>query len=140
MDRASAGVHERARPRTDRKDGYLNIICDNKTVHRMQLGDGYHGQERHGGPDLVPRMKDMADDGIDAEVIYPTQGGVPYLIDDPELKIACAKIYNDWCMETFAPYPHKFVPTAVLPLHPGRIQDAVVELERVAGITRGEPW
>jgi hypothetical protein len=43
-------------------------------------------------------------------------------------------------METFAPYPHKFVPTAVLPLHPGRIQDAVVELERVAGITRGESW
>ena len=31
-------------------------------------------------------------------------------------------------------------PTAVLPLHPGRIQDAVVEIERVAGITRGEPW
>jgi hypothetical protein len=51
MDRASAGVHE--------------------------LGDGYHGQERHRGPDLVPRMKDMADDGIDVEVIYPTQGGYP---------------------------------------------------------------
>ena len=41
-------------------------------------------------------------------------------------------------METLRALPHKFVPTAVLPLHPGRIQVAVVELERVAGITLQE--
>jgi predicted TIM-barrel fold metal-dependent hydrolase len=132
-ERLPAAMKERG-PRAERKDGFLNIMCDNKTVHRMQLGDGYHGQERHGGPDLVPRMKDMANDGIDAEVIYPTQGTVPLLIDDPELKIACSKIYNDWCMETFASHPGKFIPTAVLPLHAGRIDDAVAELERVAAM------
>lgn len=119
-------------PRAEKKDGYLNIICDNKTVHRMNMGDGYHGQERHGGviPDLDPRLRDMAQDGIDAEVIFPTSGGVPYLIDDAQLKIECTKVYNDWCIETFKPHPNRFVPTAVLPLAPGHVADAVKELER----------
>jgi predicted TIM-barrel fold metal-dependent hydrolase len=102
----------------------------------MQLGDGYHGQERHGGvfPDLTPRLKDMVNDGIDCEVIYPTSGGVPYLIEDPALKLECAKVYNDWCLATFKPYPNRFVPTAVLPLAPGHVQQAVDELTRCAGI------
>lgn len=119
-------------PRGEKKDGYLNIICDNKIVHRMNMGDGYHGQERHGGviPDLTPRLKDMVQDGIDAEVIYPTSGGVPLLIEDQKLKEACTKIYNDWCIDTFKDHPHRFVPTAVLPLAPGAVAETVAELER----------
>lgn len=130
-ERLPAAMRDRG-PRAEKKDGYLYIICDNKVVHRMNMGDGYHGQERHGGviPDLEPRLKDMAQDGIDAEVIFPTSGGVPYLIDDAELKIECTKVYNDWCIETFKPYPNRFVPTAVLPLAPGYVDAAVKELER----------
>ena len=132
-ERLPESMRERG-PRAEKKDGYLNIICDNKTVHRMNMGDGYHGQERHGGvfPDLEPRLKDMAQDGIDAEVIYPTSGGVPYLIEDSQLKIACSKVYNDWCMETFSQYASRFVPTAVLPLAPGHVDDAVAERARCA--------
>jgi len=130
-ERLPAAMKERG-PRGEKKDGYLNIICDNKIVHRMNMGDGYHGQERHGGvfPDLNPRLKDMADDGIDTEVIYPTSGGVPFLIEDPQLKIECSKIYNDWCLDTLKPYPNRFVPTALMPLAPGHVADAVAELER----------
>jgi predicted TIM-barrel fold metal-dependent hydrolase len=130
-ERLPAAMKDRG-PKAERKDGYLNIICDNKIVHRMNMGDGYHGQERHGGvlPNLDPRLKDMAQDGIHAEVIYPTSGGVPYLVEDPELKLECSRIYNDWCMETFKPHPHRFVPTAVLPVAPGYIAQATAELER----------
>ena len=121
-------------PRGERKDGYLNIIVDNQVVHRMQLGDGYHGQERHGGPDLEPRMKDMDADGIDAEVIYPTHGTTIYFTKDADLQLALAQVYNDWCIEAFKARPDRFVATAVLPLAAGRIDMTVAELERVADL------
>jgi predicted TIM-barrel fold metal-dependent hydrolase len=121
-------------PRGERKEGYLNIVVDNQIVHRMQLGDGYHGQERHGGPDLGPRMQDMDADGIDAEVIYPTHGGTLYFSKDAELQLALAQVYNDWCIEAFRPRPDRFVATAVLPLLPGHIDMMVAEFRRVADL------
>ena len=66
---------------------------------RIRLGEGNHS--RPGGWDPVERLKDMAADGISAEVLFPTlakhtfdHGG-----DDLELAAACDRVYNDWMIE-----------------------------------------
>ena len=48
-----------------------------------------------GGADTDQRLRDMASDGVIAEVIYPTFGLFIDLIPDAELQMACAAIYND---------------------------------------------
>ena len=55
---------------------------------------------RVGGRDPIERLKDMAIDGMSAEVLYPTLG-VTTLYTDPRARSeeACASVYNDWMAE-----------------------------------------
>jgi predicted TIM-barrel fold metal-dependent hydrolase len=85
-----------------------------------------------GGADPDARLADMARDGVIAEVIYPTFGLFIDMIADPALQMACARVYNDWCAETFLHRPDVFVPAAVVPVRD--VASAVAELERAAGL------
>src|SRR3954467_6382335 len=62
-----------------------------------------------GGLDLAERLRDMALDGVVAEVIYPTFGLFIDMVPAPDLQMACAQVYNDW------------LPAAVLAPPPGVI-------------------
>jgi predicted TIM-barrel fold metal-dependent hydrolase len=111
-----ARFKDRALRSERQEDRYIAMVADGKTLHRMQVGDGVSDNPRIGGtsPDL--RFKDMAKDGIDAELIFPNLGMMTYAIDDAELSFACMQVYNDWLIRTFGAYPDTFVPTAVLPM------------------------
>jgi predicted TIM-barrel fold metal-dependent hydrolase len=76
------------------------------------------------------RQCDMEADGIAAEVIYATNGLFILALPDPELQLACARIYNDWAHEVFGAHFDIFMPAAVVPLV--NVADGVKELERVA--------
>lgn len=83
-----------------------------------------------GSADAEARLADMALDGVIAEVIYPTFGLFIDMVPAPDLQMACARVYNDWCAEMFLHRPDVFVPAAVVPVRD--VPSACAELERVA--------
>ena len=56
----------------------------------------------------------MAQDGVVAEVIYPTFGLFIDMVPAADLQMACAQVYNDWLAESFLHRPDVFIPSAVV--------------------------
>jgi predicted TIM-barrel fold metal-dependent hydrolase len=78
-------------------------------------------------PDL--RAKDMALDGVEAEVLYGmTSAGIR--IKDPEIVAATFGIYNDWAADFCQTRPGRWYALACVPVHDPTI--AAEELRRVA--------
>jgi len=61
----------------------------------------YDRDVRKGGYDPKARLADMAMDGIDAEVLYPTLGLRMYEIQDLGYRKACFEAYNRWLAEEY---------------------------------------
>lgn len=135
--RLPAAMHERA-PRVVEADGVARWVIDgtvagvsglptsgaNSALGRAGLAhDGFRPS------DPVKRLADMDRDGLFASVIYgPAVLGLP--INDPELKAACWRAWNDFATEFNAHAPERL---AVLPVLPTHSPDAAAaELERVA--------
>jgi len=64
------------------------------------------------------RIWDMDEQGVDVQIIYPTQGGqiLGKPFKDPELLTACCRAYNDWSREFCAHEPERLRWAAMLPL------------------------
>jgi len=86
-----------------------------------------------GSRDLQARLADLDEEGIWAEVVYPSLGLWNPLIKDPDLvKVAC-QAENEWvASEVQGVAPDRLVPTAQLPLL--TMEHALAELEHVANI------
>ena len=84
-----------------------------------------------GNYDGAAHIKDMADDGVDAAVIYPMAAINAYTQDDPAYRIALIRAYNDWLLDEFcAADPARLIGLPLMPVD----DDMVVllgELERV---------
>lgn len=86
---------------------------------------------RPGSFDPVPRLADMDADGIDAEVLYPGTARLLAKLPTREIRIFCARAYNDWMIEFCRKSPERLIGLAILP----PIDDegaAAEELKRVA--------
>jgi predicted TIM-barrel fold metal-dependent hydrolase len=70
-----------------------------------------------GGYDLAARIVDMAVDGIDAEVIYPTFAMRLYAYDNSAYRAACFRAYNRWIADFVAPEPDRFKGVGMVSLH-----------------------
>ncbi|MET0908427.1 MAG: amidohydrolase family protein [Ilumatobacteraceae bacterium] len=88
------------------------------------------GRTPEGDPDCI--LEDMAEDGVDVQVMHPNLSLFGLYSDDHELSIAHARVYNDYIVERFAPYFDRLVFTAPIPLTD--VDDAVAEIERVAAM------
>jgi predicted TIM-barrel fold metal-dependent hydrolase len=95
---------------------------------RIQNRDTSSGRERAGGWDPYERLKDLAYDGISAEVLYPSRGYAAYTVGDTELEEACCRAYNDWMIEFCSVAPQRLWGLALISLWD--IEHAVKELER----------
>ncbi len=84
-----------------------------------------------GANDPHLRMKDLDDEGVWAELMYPSLGIWSSSIRDPKLLAAGARAINDWAIEYQKVSP-RYVCTATVPLL--RVEDAVAEIERAAAI------
>src|SRR5947199_9492735 len=62
-----------------------------------------------GGWDPTARLTEMAQDGVSAEVLYPTLGLRLFGLDDAELQEACFRVYNDWIIEYCSVAPERLV-------------------------------
>ncbi|MFN0070354.1 MAG: amidohydrolase family protein [Chloroflexota bacterium] len=99
-----------------------------------------HQHLRAGGWDPQERLKDMAFDGISAEVLYPTLGYYSWLAGDEELEEACIRVYNDWMIDFCSVAPERFWGLAIMPLR--NIEHSIAELERckLAGLRGAAIW
>lgn len=69
-----------------------------------------------GARDLSRRLRDMAREGVDAQVVFPETGlGLGGGGGSREYHVAIARAYNDWVLEAFAPEPQRFRPAAMIP-------------------------
>ncbi len=83
-----------------------------------------------GGHDPNERLKEMGEDGVSAEVLYPTLGLRLFGMQDAALQEACFTVYNDWAMEYCKVAPERLVGVSMISTYD--IDHAVKELERCA--------
>jgi predicted TIM-barrel fold metal-dependent hydrolase len=141
--RLPAAMRERARQADTRhRNRYLHELltliaegpdpaAEAAAAARRRLSEDQEEATAPGGAaDPVLRRQDMQRDGIAAEVIYPTLGLFIHSIPDPDLQLACARVYNDWAYETFGSYFDIFMPAAIVPVL--NVEAGIQELERAA--------
>src|SRR6202162_880989 len=103
-----------------------NVRVDIMAAHGL-YSDAKIGKFRCRDPHL--RLKDMEEDGVDAEVIFGVLGTAAKL-NDMEASNEMLRIYNDWLKEFCSHYPEREIGLACLPY--GDIDEAVKEIHRVA--------
>jgi predicted TIM-barrel fold metal-dependent hydrolase len=81
--------------------------------------------------DPVRRLLDLDEEGIWAELVFPSIGIWTASINDPVLLRAGSEAINDWAIE-FQRASSRYVATATIPLL--EPSDAVAEIERTAGL------
>jgi predicted TIM-barrel fold metal-dependent hydrolase len=81
-----------------------------------------------GGWDPIERVKEMEQDGVSAEVLFPGAGASIFTIEDASLQAACVKIYNDWLAEFCSAAPGRLLGVPMVPTYDP--QAAIRELER----------
>ena len=69
------------------------------------------------GAEPEQRLRDLAADGVDAEVIFPNKGLSMWATSDPVFANAMCKVYNQWAWETFARYNDRLSPVACTQAH-----------------------
>lgn len=85
-----------------------------------------------GGADASARLRDLWDDGVVADVLYPTCGLALMQMDDAPLQEACFSVYNDWLAAFCATDPTRLIGLALIACwDTGR---AAAELERARGL------
>jgi uncharacterized protein len=144
LTRLPPELRDRA-PRVEERDGQAVWICDGKvwgtwggkkpaTGNERPVKPLYNSFDRAGIYDQSERrpavaelrLADMDLDGVDAQIIF----GPIFQIstDDPVLRIACYRVYNDWLMEFCQAAPDRLLGVPMLPESP---KEAAEELQRL---------
>jgi predicted TIM-barrel fold metal-dependent hydrolase len=92
-------------------------------------------QVRAGGYDPTARVSEQDEDGVDAEILYPTPRVSNQLFwnaEDVDFHLTCIRTYNDWLSEFSAHAPERLWGVAMLP-NVG-VDAAVAELERAMAL------
>ena len=85
-------------------------------------------ETRPGGWEPRERLKDLAIDDVDAEVLY---GGGPLSTSDPEMHLASYRAYNTWLSDFCSQAPDQLLGMAYIPI--GNVEKAIDELRFAAG-------
>jgi predicted TIM-barrel fold metal-dependent hydrolase len=142
--RLPASLLDRA-PRVEERDGQAMWVCDGKVWGRWDgrppatgparpIKGLYNAFDRAGMHDPSARrpavaelrLADMDRDGVATQVIF----GPIFQIstDDPVLRVACYRVYNDWLLDFCKAAPDRLIGLPMLPETP---EGALAELERV---------
>lgn len=102
------------------------------------VGEGF--QAHPGGWDPAERVKEMATDGVSAEVLYPTLGLSLFGLDDARLQEACFRVYNDWLIDYCRVAPDRLIGVACIPVYDIEVGVAEMERCRKAGMRGAIIW
>ena len=95
---------------------------------QIPLEGTFEDRTRRGGWDPHARLDDMRIDGVDAEVLYPTQAARLFALKDHALQLACIQAYNDWVTEFCSAYPDRHKAIGIIPL--ADVETGISELTR----------
>lgn len=128
---------------TEMRDGFMFVMAGQKVMSKMALnrpppkpvgedGETFGRGNRLGVREIPGRLIDMEAEGIDAEIVFPSQGLFLFLIENPEAELASAQVYNDWNNGFFSGHLDTFIRCGILPVRD--LKNTVVEIERLAGM------
>ncbi|TCM20469.1 amidohydrolase family protein [Novosphingobium sp. PhB165] len=95
-------------------------------------GEPFGRPDRRGNREIEYRLKDMALDGVDAEIVFPSLGLTAYMIENAEAELATAQVYNDWLHGLLKDHTRHFVRCGILPVRD--FAQTVAEMERLAAL------
>lgn len=124
---------DRAPVRGDLGNGEQGMLCEGEPLAKQDGSYPMHSEEflaasrkamerfartRAEGFSATSRLADMDEQGVDAQVIYPTVGGqlLGKPFHDPELLAACCRAFNDWSLEYCATDASRLRMAAMLPI------------------------
>jgi predicted TIM-barrel fold metal-dependent hydrolase len=76
------------------------------------------------------RLRDLTEDGVDCEILFPNKGLTIWATPDAEFSQAMCRVFNDWAWEVFGPYNDRLSPMACVA--PGDLDGAIAEIRRCA--------
>lgn len=130
LDALPADLRKKWGPGASREGDMLYLKVGERVVHRTMTGKGSIARVTKGQTDLDARREDMATDGVDAELIFPTAGLLTFFIEDPEAEMLAMRAWNDWIVQHIGTRRDTFVPVALLPFRD--LKNTCAEMERIA--------
>jgi predicted TIM-barrel fold metal-dependent hydrolase len=128
--------------RAEVRDGMRYMLAGDKVTSKAPINRpppimGKDGQEfgrssRKGSREIPGRLEDMAMEGIDAEIVFPSLALTSFHIRDEDAELATAQVYNDWHDAMFRDHPREFVRCGVLPVR--NFANTVAEMKRLAAM------
>ena len=148
--RLPAALRDRA-PHIEERDGQAIWVCDGKPwgswvgkapatgnqravkpIYTAFYRAGIHDQSARRPAIAELRLADMDRDGVQTQVIF----GPIFQIstDDPVLRQACYRVYNDWLMEFCAAAPDRLIGAPMLPESPDAATEELLRLAKKGGV------
>lgn len=140
-NRVSAKYRDRA-PHLLREETTDRLVCEDINLPAVGLLAGYKrgsGEQRfegrweecvpRGGYDSDARLEEIAVDGVDAEVLFPTLGMPMFAIKDLDFRWELFRAYNSWLAEEYCA-PHKDTFFGLAMIDPENLDRAVAEIKR----------
>ncbi len=100
-------------------------------MQSVQL-EGHELLRNKSGRTPVDRVRDLALDGVDAEILFPNKGLTMWATQDAVFSQAMCRVYNDWAWETFGPFNDTLVALACVAT--ADLDGAIAEIERCASL------
>jgi predicted TIM-barrel fold metal-dependent hydrolase len=126
-------------PRTEKDGQWETVYVDGQVIRRripspVREGD-YKGltlveasSRAPGARDVGQRIADMDNEGVWAQVVFPSLGFWNNMIKDPALCRVIAEVTNEWALETLQGHSPRLVCAALIPLR--SVDDAIAEANR----------
>jgi uncharacterized protein len=110
------------------EQGGEHLVTDGVVHDRIPYPEEGWTARRPGGFNPHERVKDMELEGIDVQVLFPTQGLFIQAVRSAPLAAALCRAYNNWLADYCRAYPGRFVGIGAVPLHD--VKEAVKEARR----------
>jgi predicted TIM-barrel fold metal-dependent hydrolase len=82
------------------------------------------------GANLEERLRDLDNDGVDVEIIFPNKGLMMWATTDAEFAQAQCRVWNDWAAEFYGQCRERCAPMAALAT--ADLEGSIKEVQRVA--------
>lgn len=110
------------------EQGGEHLVTEGVVHDRIPYKEETWTARRAGGFNPHERVKDMDLEGIDVQVLFPTQGLYIQAVKTPPLAAALCRAYNNWLADYCRTYPGRLVGIGAVPLHD--VGEAVKEARR----------